>query len=146
MSAEQLTKTVGYIRVASGSARKREGSVYIQRKAILEYAKISGMQVVRFFADHECIADITQRQGLSDALAYIACGKAQALAVASLDRLSSSVRTIVGFVSQHRFLAGGPALVSVKEGLDTRPDEGRAALGVMAALTRWESETQRGEA
>ena len=146
MSAEQLTKTVGYIRVASGSARKREGSIYIQRKAILKYAKISGMQVVRFFADHECIADIALRQGLSDALAYIACGKAQALAVASLDRLSSSVRTIARFVEQYRFLAGGPVLVSVKEGLDTRTDEGRVALGVMAAVTRWELETQRGGA
>lgn len=146
MSAEQIIKTVGYIRVASGSERKREGSIYIQRKTILEYAKISGMQVVMFFADHECIADIAQRQGLSDALAYIACGKAQALAVASLDRLSSSVRTIARFVEQHRFLAGGPVLVAVKEGLDTRTDEGRVALGVMAAVTRWELETQRGGA
>lgn len=146
MSAEKITKTVGYIRVASGSERKRERSIYIQRKAILEYAKISGMQVVRFFADHECIADIAQRQGLSDALAYISCGKAQALAVASLDRLSSSVRTIARFVEHHRFLAGGPVLVSIKEGLDTRTDEGRVTLGVMAAVTRWESETQRGGA
>lgn len=142
MSAEQLTKTVGYIRVASGSARKREGSIYIQRKAILEDAKINSMHVVRFFADHECIADIAQRQGLNDALAYIACGKAQALAVASLDRLSASVRAIAGFVEQHRFLAGGPVLVSVKEGLDTRTDEGRVALGVIAAVMRWELETQ----
>ena len=146
MSAEKITKTVGYIRVASGSSRKREGSIYIQRKAILEYAKINGMQVVRFFADHECIADIGQRQGLSDALAYITCGKAQAVAVASLDRLSASVRAIARFVKQHSFLAGGPVLVSIKERLDTRTDEGRVALGVIAAVTRWELETQGGEA
>lgn len=86
MSAERSTVAVGYIRVASGSSRKRERSVYLQRKAILEHAKMNNVRVVRFFADHECIADIELCQGLSDALACITSGKAAGLVVASLVR------------------------------------------------------------
>jgi hypothetical protein len=64
-------KSGGYIQVASGSSRKRERCVYLQRKAILAHAKMSGMRVVRSFADHECIEDNELCQGLSDALVYI---------------------------------------------------------------------------
>lgn len=76
MSAEPNTVAVGYIRVASGSARKREDSVYLQRQVILRYAKITDTRIVRFFADHACISDITVRQGLTDAMACIVSGKA----------------------------------------------------------------------
>ncbi|PSM30502.1 hypothetical protein BVG81_010205 [Haliangium sp. UPWRP_2] len=88
MSAEQTTKAVGYIRVASGSQRKRERSVNIQRQEILGFAKLNRVQIVRFFSDHSCIEDIALRQGLIDAIAFINSGKAQILAVARLDRLT----------------------------------------------------------
>jgi DNA invertase Pin-like site-specific DNA recombinase len=142
MSAEWTTKAIGYVRVASGSARKRERSVYIQRQEILGYAKRSGIRIVRFFADHECIADIALRQGLSDALAFIASGKAQALAVSGMDRLSSSLEDIVRFAEQHRFLEAGAVLIAVQERLDTRTAEGRLALGVLGGATRWKQESQ----
>ena len=142
MSAEQTTKAVGYVRVASGSARKREGSVRIQRQEILGYAKRNGIRIVRFFADHDCIEDIALRQGLSDAIAFITSGKAQAVAVASLERLSASFEDIVRFAEQHWFLEAGPALIAVKERLDTRTAEGRLALGVLGGVNRWEQESQ----
>ena len=63
MSADRNTVTVGYVRVATGSARKREASVYLQRQAILRYAQIRSIKIARFFADHDCIADIAMRQG-----------------------------------------------------------------------------------
>ena len=82
MSAEQTTKAVGYIRVASGSQRRRERSIYIQRQEILGYARLHAIRIGRFFADHDCVEDIELRQGLSDAMAYIASGKASVLVVA----------------------------------------------------------------
>jgi DNA invertase Pin-like site-specific DNA recombinase len=142
MSAEQNTKAVGYVCVESGSQRKREESVYIQRKEILGYAKLNGVQVVRFFSDHSCIEDIALRQGLSDAIAFITSGKAQILAVARLDRLSSSAEDLVRFTEQHRFFDAEPSLVSVTERIDTRKAEGRFAIGVMRSVTHGESEPQ----
>lgn len=129
MSAEQNTLAVGYIRVESGTQKQREGNIYLQRQAILGYAKITDTRIVRFFADHACISDITVRQGLSDALEFIASGKASALVIADLKRLTESVEDLLSFVSQQRILEDGPALVSVAEGLDTRTAEGRLRIG-----------------
>ena len=39
MGAERITVAVGYVRVATGSQRQREGAVYLQRQAILRYVK-----------------------------------------------------------------------------------------------------------
>jgi DNA invertase Pin-like site-specific DNA recombinase len=142
MSAEQTTKAVGYVCVGSGSQRKREESVYIQRKEILGYAKLHRVQIVRFFSDHSCIEDIALRQGLSDAIAFIASGKAQILAVTRLDRLSSSAEDLVRFAEQHRFFDAGPLLISVTERIDTRKMDGRVALGVLRSVTNRESEAQ----
>ena len=58
MGAEVSTVAVGYVRVATGSARRREGAVYLQRQAILRYAQNNGIRVARFFADHDCVEDI----------------------------------------------------------------------------------------
>lgn len=146
MSAEQTTKAVGYVRVESGSQRKREESVYIQRKKILGYAKRNGVRIVRFFSDHSCIEDIALRQGLSDAIAFINSGKAQFLVVARLDRLSSSAEDLVRFAEQHSFFDAGPTLISVKDRIDTRKAEGRVALGVMRSVMQWESDPQNREA
>ena len=143
MSAEQTTKAVGYLRVASGSQRKREGSIYIQRQEILRYAQLHAIRIARFFADHDCVEDIELRQGLSDAMAFAAKGKAQAVVVAGLDRLSSSVEEVVRFTERHRLLIDGPALVSVRDRLDTRTAEGRLALAVTKTVTRWEHEAHR---
>ena len=126
--------------MASGSQRKREGSIYIQRQEILRYAQLHAIRIARFFADHDCVEDIELRQGLSDAMAFAAKGKAQAIVVAGLDRLSSSVEEVIRFAERHRLLTDGPALVSVRDRLDTRTAEGRLALAVTNTVTRWEQE------
>lgn len=142
MSAEQSINAVGYVRVASGSARKREASVYLQRQAIFGYAKNNGIRIARFFSDHACIADIALRQGLSDAMAYIESGKASVLIVADLTRLTRSAEDFLRFIEKQRILADGPGLISVHEFLDTRTPEGRARLGRLSTLTGWESSEQ----
>jgi DNA invertase Pin-like site-specific DNA recombinase len=99
---------------------------------------MSNVQIVRFFAGHECIADITLCQGLSDALAYIASGKAEALMVASLDQLTPSPEDLCRFAKLHKIGQGGPKLISIREQLDTRKAQGRLMLGVIEAVTRAE--------
>jgi DNA invertase Pin-like site-specific DNA recombinase len=145
MSAEHSTKAVGYVRVASGSSRKREGSVYLQRQAILRYAKSSDIRITRFFADHACIADIELRQGLIDAMAFIASGKANVLIVADFTRITRSPEEFLRFIEEQRFLKDGPVLISVQERLDTRTAEGRVMLGTLHTLGTWgSSELARG--
>jgi DNA invertase Pin-like site-specific DNA recombinase len=99
---------------------------------------MANVQIVRFFADHECIADITLCQGLSDALAYIASGKSEALMVASLDRLTPSTDELCHFAKMHKLGQGGPELISIREQLDTRTATGRLMLGAIEAVTRAE--------
>jgi DNA invertase Pin-like site-specific DNA recombinase len=139
MSAEHSTNAVGYVRVASGSSRKREGSIYLQRQAILRYAKDNGIRIARFFADHACIADIELRQGLIDAMAFIASGKASVLIVADVTRITRSAEGFLRFIEQHRFLKDVLGFISVQERVDTRTAEGRVMLGTLHALGTWES-------
>lgn len=141
MGAEQITIAVGYVRVATGSQRQREGAVYLQRQAILRYAQIHGIRIARFFSDHACVGDIAERQGLSDAMAFIAKGKATALIVADLMRLTRAVEQLLRFVDAHKFLKDGPALISVQERLDTRTAEGHLLLETVHTLAAWESST-----
>ena len=139
MGAEVSTVAVGYVRVATGSARKREASVYLQRQAILRYAQIHGIRIARFFADHDCVADIAIRQGLSDAMEYIARGKASILMIADLTRLTRFMDDFLCFIHRQEVLKDGPLLISVHERLDTRTAEGRVMLGTIHTLTQWES-------
>ena len=139
MGAEVSIVAVGYVRVATGSARKREASVYLQRQAILRYSQIHGIRIARFFADHDCIADIAVRQGLNDAMAHIAKGKASVLMIAELTRLTRFMDDFLCFIQQQEILKDGPSLISVQERLDTRTVEGRVMLGTIHTLTQWES-------
>ena len=134
MSADRNTVAVGYVRVATGSARKREASVYLQRQAILRYAQIHGIRIARFFADHDCVADITIRQGLSDAMEYIAKGKACMLMVVDITRLSRSMEDCMAFIDRQQFLRDGLGLILVQERIDTRTETGRLLLRTMQRL------------
>lgn len=139
MSAEGNTVAVGYIRVESGTQQRREENIYLQRQAILRYAKMTDTRIVRFFADHACIAALTMRQGLSDAMEYIAKGKAGALVVADLKRLTNSVEDLFTFVARYRILKDGPALIAVGERVDTRTAEGRFLLNTANPLADMDS-------
>ena len=134
MAARQTTAAAAYVRVATGSARAREGSIRIQRQAIARYATLHSLGIARWFSDHDCIADIDAQQGLHDAMQFIASGKAQALIVADLSRITRSHSDFVKFIERFRFLDGDLALISVRDKLDTRTPEGRAMLGMLHTL------------
>lgn len=134
MGAEQTTAAVGYVRVATDSQLQWESGVYLQRQAIFRYAQSNRIRIARFFSDHNCVADIAERQGLSDAMEYRAKGKATALVVADLMRLTRSVEQLLRFVDGQRLLKDGPTLISVHERLDTRTAEGRLLLETVNTL------------
>jgi DNA invertase Pin-like site-specific DNA recombinase len=134
MAAQQATAAAAYVRVATGSARAREGSIRIQRQAIARYATLRSLGIARWFSDHDCIADIEHRQGLHDAMKFIAGGHAKILIVADLARITRSHGDFVKFIERFRFLDGDLTLSSVRDKLDTRTQEGRAMLGMLHTL------------
>ena len=77
MAAERTTTAAADVRVATGSARAREGSIRIQRQTIARYATLHSLGIARWPSDHDCIADIEHRQGLPAAMQFIAKGHAQ---------------------------------------------------------------------
>jgi DNA invertase Pin-like site-specific DNA recombinase len=71
----------------------------------------------------------------------ISSGKAAGLMVASLDRISSSTNDFFRFAELHRFGQDGPALIPVREQLDTRTAQGCLMLGTIMAVARTELAT-----
>ena len=67
-------------------------------------------------------------------------GKADALLVVKLDRLTRSVVDL-GKLIETYFAPGKAALMSVSEQIDTRSAAGRLVLNILASVSQWERET-----
>ena len=145
MAAEHSTAVVAYLRVATGSARKREQSICIQRQSIARYATIHSLRIARWFADHDCIADIDNRQGLHDAMQFVASGKANVLMVADVSRITRSHTDLLRFADRHRILDGDVAMIAVRDKLDSRTPEGRAMLGMLHTLAGLDGADSQGQ-
>ena len=139
MAAECTTATVGYLRVASGSQRKRESSLRIQRQAILHYARIHGAEIRRIYCDCDSACDHSMQDELRDALQALRGGLAKLLIVESLERLSGGIDRRLQLVLQTFTMDAGPALVCVRERIDSRSPGGRIALQRLYATARWET-------
>jgi DNA invertase Pin-like site-specific DNA recombinase len=142
MAAEHKTAAVGYLRVASGSQRKREESLRIQRQAILRYATIHSAQIMRIYFDQDAARDITMQHGLRDALQSLHSGRASLLIVDCLERLTGTSSERLRFIAQHFGTVDGPALISIRERIDSRTSDGRIMLGIADVMVRWELDTQ----
>ena len=77
--------------------------------------------------------------GLQRALAKLNTGKAEALLVVKLDRLTRSVVDL-GKLIETYFAPGKAALMSVSEQIDTRSASGRLVLNILASVSQWERE------
>lgn len=84
-------------------------------------------------------AKTLDRPGLNQALGMMKAGKADALLVVKLDRLTRSVRDL-GTLVEDWFSGGRWALLSVSENIDTRSAAGRLVLNVLASVAQWERE------
>jgi len=80
-----------------------------------------------------------ERPGLKKALRMLDQGKANALIVVKLDRLTRSVLAL-GVLLQQYFLRERFYLLSVTESLDTRNAMGRFVLYILALIAQWERE------
>jgi DNA invertase Pin-like site-specific DNA recombinase len=138
-SAPQKTRTVAYLRVSTDKQADHGVSLEAQRAKVTAYAAIYDLELVDVIVDAGASAKTLEREGLTKALGMLRSGKADALLVVKLDRLTRSVRDL-GTLVEKFFANSRWALLSVGEQVDTRTAAGRLVLNVLASVAQWERE------
>lgn len=134
-----MTRAVAYLRVSTEKQADRGVSLEAQRAKVEAYAALYDVELVEVIVDAGVSAKTLDRPGLAKALGMLKSGKADALLVVKLDRLTRSVRDLGELVERH-FAPGKAALLSVGEQIDTRSAAGRLVLNVLASVSQWERE------
>jgi DNA invertase Pin-like site-specific DNA recombinase len=115
-------------------------SLEAQSEKIKAYCKLHGASLIGIYKDEGLSAKSLERPGLKSALTKLEQGKANALLVVKLDRLTRSLldldTLIRGYFAQDRY-----HLLSVNESLDTRTAMGRFVLYILGLIAQWERES-----
>jgi DNA invertase Pin-like site-specific DNA recombinase len=133
------TRTVAYVRVSTDKQADHGVSLDAQRAKIAAYAQLYELDIVEVVVDSGASAKTLDRDGLQRALGMLCAGRADALLVVKLDRLTRSVCDL-GHLVEEYFASGRWALLSVGEQVDTRTAAGRLVLNVLASVAQWERE------
>jgi DNA invertase Pin-like site-specific DNA recombinase len=133
------TRTIVYCRVSLDKQAEKGVSLEAQQAKAKSYAELYDLQVVETIIDAGASAKTLARPGLERALGILKAGKADALLVVKLDRLTRSVADLGRLVERY-FAPGKAALLSVGEQIDTRSAGGRLVLNVLASVSQWERE------
>ena len=138
--APSTPRLVGYVRVSTAEQADGGLSLAAQRERLAAYATAQGFDLVAVEEDAGLSGGLppTKRPGLARALAAVADGRAEGLAVVKLDRLSRSVPDTLDLVERSE--REGWRLASVSEALDTGTAAGRMVLTILAALGQMERE------
>lgn len=131
-------RIVGYVRVSTDKQADGGHSLEAQRAKLAAYAELHDAELVATFEDAGLSAGTLDRPGLDGALAALDRGEGDAVLVVKLDRLTRSTRDLGALLD--RATAGGWALLSVAESLDTATAAGRLVVSVLGAVAQWERE------
>lgn len=132
------TVTVAYCRVSTDKQADRGVSLEAQRAKVEAYAALYDLELVAIEVDAGESAKSLARPALDRALAMLRSGKAEALLVVKLDRLTRNVRDLADLVDT--YFTRRAALLSVSEQIDTRSAAGRLVLNVLSSVGQWERE------
>jgi site-specific DNA recombinase len=131
-----MTKAIGYIRVSTDKQADQGVSLEAQKAKIEAYATLYDLDMVDYVVETGSAKDLA-REGLQEALLALSSGKADALVIVKLDRLTRSVVDLGALVDDYFKVH---ALLSVSEQIDTRSAAGRLVLNVLASVSQWERE------
>ena len=134
------TRTIAYLRVSTDKQADSGVSLDAQQEKARAYAALYDLELVEVIIDAGESAKTLDRPGLQKALAMLKSGKADALLVAKLDRLTRSVVDL-GKLIETYFAPDKAALLSVSEQIDTRSAAGRLVRNILASVSQWERET-----
>lgn len=133
------TRAVAYVRVSTEKQADHGVSLAAQTARVEAYATLYDLELVETVVDAGISAKDMRRPGLLRALSALEAGRASALVVVKLDRLTRSVRDLGSLVERY-FATGRFSLLSVGEQIDTRSAAGRLVLNVLASVAQWERE------
>ena len=133
------TRVVGYVRVSTEGQADGGVSLDAQRAKLAAYCVALDLDLVCIEEDAGLSAKTLDRPALNRVLDALRAGRADALLVVKLDRLTRSVRDLGDLVDTY-FAGGKWALLSVADSIDTRSAAGRLVLNVLASVAQWERE------
>lgn len=132
------TRVVGYVRVSTEKQADEGVSLDAQRAKITAYCVALDLDLVAIVEDAGASAKSLDRAGLQTALGMLTAGRADALLVVKLDRLTRSVCDLGHLVK--KYFATRFSLLSMTDAIDTRTASGRLILNVLTSVAEWERE------
>lgn len=134
-----MTRVVGYVRVSSEQQATEGVSLDAQRAKLAAHCTALDLNLVALESDEGVSAKTLDRPALQRALAMLREGKADALLIPKLDRLTRRVIDL-GLLIEDYFAEGKWALLSVADQIDTRTAAGRMVLFILMTVAQWERE------
>lgn len=134
-------RVIGYVRVSTEEQALSGLGLDAQRHALREAFKLRPDQrLVTVLADEGYSGKDLERPALKDALERIAAGRADALAVVKLDRLTRE-HTDLGLLVDWLEHAGAGLIALDFDGLDTTKASGKMIATVIVAVAQWERDS-----
>lgn len=133
-----MIRAVGYIRVSTEGQAEEGVSLDAQRAKLEAFAVATDLELMAIREDAGVSAKTLARPGLQAALADLREGRAEALLVTKLDRLTRSVRDLGSLLES--YFARRFSLLSISDAVDTRTAGGRLVLHVLTSVAQWERE------
>ena len=137
------TRVIGYIRVSTVEQASEGYSLAAQEAKLRSYSNLYDLELVGIETDAGQSGKSLDRPALQAALDALRSGKADAILVAKLDRLTRSVADMAQLIDEF-FGEKAPnkaTLFSVADQIDTRTAGGRLVLNVLVSVAQWERET-----
>jgi DNA invertase Pin-like site-specific DNA recombinase len=129
-------RVLGYVRVSTSEQRDSRAGLEAQRAAIAAEARRRGWKLIETIEDAGYSAKELRRPGIKRALEELERGRADALVVAKLDRLSRSMIDFTGLMG--RASRENWALVALDCAVDTTTPAGEAMANVLATFAQFE--------
>jgi DNA invertase Pin-like site-specific DNA recombinase len=129
-------QVLGYVRVSTSEQASSGAGLEAQRRAIIAECERRGWHLVETIEDAGYSARDLRRPGIQEALRALEAGRASALVVAKLDRLSRSMldfsRLMAKATQEHW------ALVALDVAVDTSTPSGEAMANMLATFAQFE--------
>ena len=132
----QVRTVVGYTRVSTEEQSRNGTSLEAQREAIAAECRRRGWKLVEVREDAGFSGKSLRRPGIRAALEAVESGRADALVVSKLDRLTRSLRDFTALLERAR--REGWALTVLDADVDTSTAAGEAMANVVGVFAQFE--------